>query len=277
MKFTKMHGIGNDYVYVNCFEEVISDPESTAIMVSDRHFGVGSDGLIMICPSKAADFRMRMFNADGSEGEMCGNGIRCVGKYVFDKGMTSKTTVEIETLAGIKILEMTAKEGRVEKVKVDMGEPILKPSEIPVLLGEETCISMDISTVGDSYKATCVSMGNPHVVVFVDSVDEIEIDKKGPPMENHKVFPNRVNTEFVEILDNGELKMRVWERGSGETLACGTGACAVLVASVLNKKSPRTNTVHLLGGDLSIEWNEFDNHVYMTGPATTVFEGEIKI
>lgn len=277
MKFTKMQGIGNDYVYVNCFEEKISDPNSVAIKVSDRHFGVGSDGLIMICPSDIADFRMRMFNADGSEGEMCGNGIRCIGKFVFDKGLTDKTTVTVETLAGIKILELYVSDGLVKKVKVDMGEPILKPDDVTVLVGTDTCIAQEISTGEDIYTATCVSMGNPHAVVYVDSVDVIEIEKKGPPMENHNVFPNRVNTEFVEILDNGELKMRVWERGSGETLACGTGACAVLVASVLNEKSPRKNTVHLLGGNLEIEWNENDNHVYMTGPAETVFEGEINI
>jgi len=277
MKFTKMQGIGNDYVYVNCFKEKISDPKAVAIMVRDRHFGVGSDGLIMICPSDTADFRMRMFNADGSEGEMCGNGIRCVGKFVYDKGLTDKTTVSIETLAGIKNLDMFISDGLVDKVKVDMGEPILKPADIPVLAGDDTCISQEISTGDDSYSATCVSMGNPHAVVYVDSVEDIEIEKKGPPMEYHKVFPNRVNTEFVELLDNGELKMRVWERGSGETLACGTGACAVLVASVLNEKSPRKNIVHLLGGDLEIEWNENDNHVYMTGPAETVFEGEINI
>lgn len=277
MKFTKMHGIGNDYVYVNCFEETVSDPKSLAITVSDRHFGIGSDGLIMICQSDITDFKMRMFNADGSEGEMCGNGIRCVGKFVYDKGLTSKKTVSIETLAGIKILELFTNNNLVEKVRVDMGEPILVPVDIPVLLGEEACIAMEIETSDDMYSATCVSMGNPHAVVFVNSVESIDIEKKGPPMEYNKVFPNRVNTEFVEILDNGELKMRVWERGSGETLACGTGACAVLVASVLNDKSSRKNTIHLLGGSLEIEWNKNDNHVYMTGSATTVFEGNIKI
>ncbi len=277
MKFTKMQGIGNDYVYINCFEETVTDPKALAITVSDRHFGIGSDGLILICQSDIADFRMRMFNADGSEGEMCGNGIRCVGKFVYDKGLTDKKTVSIETLAGIKILELFTVDNIVEKVKVDMGEPILKPSDIPVLLGRETCISLEISTVDDSYSVTCVSMGNPHAVVYVESVDMIEIEKKGPPMENNEVFPNRVNTEFVEVLDNGELKMRVWERGSGETLACGTGACAVLVASVLNNKSSRENIIHLLGGNLEIEWDETDNHVYMTGPAVTVFEGDIKI
>ncbi|MCD6322948.1 MAG: diaminopimelate epimerase [Clostridiales bacterium] len=277
MKFTKMQGIGNDYVYINCFEETVTDPKALAITVSDRHFGIGSDGLIMICQSDIADFRMRMFNADGSEGEMCGNGIRCVGKFVYDKGLTDNKTVSIETLAGIKILELFTVDNMVEKVKVDMGEPILKPSDIPVLLGNETCISLEISTDDDSYLATCVSMGNPHAVVYVESVDMIEVEKKGPPMENNEVFPNRVNTEFVEVMNNGELKMRVWERGSGETLACGTGACAVLVASVLNNKSSRENIIHLLGGNLEIKWDETDNHVYMTGPAVTVFEGDIII
>lgn len=277
MKFTKMQGIGNDYVYVNCFNETIEDPSAAAVRVSDRHFGVGSDGLILICPSEKADFRMRMFNADGSEGEMCGNGIRCVGKFVYDKGLTDKTEVTVETLAGIKVLQFFIRDGEVEKVRVDMGEPILAPKDIPVAADGESCISVPVTTTEDSYEMTCVSMGNPHAVIYIDSVDDIEIEKIGPPMENHEVFPNRVNTEFVRVLDDGTLKMRVWERGSGETLACGTGACAVLVASVLNGKSTRNNTVHLLGGDLEIEWNEDDNHVYMTGPAVTVFEGEINI
>lgn len=277
MKFTKMHGIGNDYVYINCLEETIENPKETAIKVSDRHFGVGSDGLILICPSDKADFRMRMFNADGSEGEMCGNGIRCVGKYVYDKGLTDKTTVSIETLAGNKSLELYIKDSMVYKVRVDMGEPVLLPSGIPVKLGTDSCISQTIETDENTYSVTCVSMGNPHAVVYVDSVADVDIEKDGPPMENHPLFPNRINTEFVKIEDDKSLRMRVWERGSGETLACGTGACAVLVASVLNNKSGRKNTVHLLGGDLEIEWNETDNHVYMTGPAVTVFEGEITI
>lgn len=277
MKFTKMHGIGNDYVYINCLEETIENPKETAIKVSDRHFGVGSDGLILICPSDKADFRMRMFNVDGSEGEMCGNGIRCVGKYVYDKGLTDKTTVSIETLAGNKSLELYIKDSMVYKVRVDMGEPVLLPSGIPVKLGTDSCISQTIETDENTYSVTCVSMGNPHAVVYVDSVADVDIEKDGPPMENHPLFPNRINTEFVKIEDDKSLRMRVWERGSGETLACGTGACAVLVASVLNNKSGRKNTVHLLGGDLEIEWNETDNHVYMTGPAVTVFEGEITI
>lgn len=277
MKFTKMHGIGNDYIYVNCFKETVIDPGKVAIEVSDRHFGIGGDGLILICPSDKADFRMRMFNADGSEGEMCGNGIRCVGKYVYDKGLTGNIKVSIETLAGIKILEMQTKNGLVEKVKVDMGEPVLKPGLIPVLYEGDRFIARNISTSEGTFSATCISMGNPHAVVYVDSVEAVEIERVGPPMENHSLFPNRINTEFVEVIDEKTLKMRVWERGSGETLACGTGACAVLVASVLNGASLRKATVRLLGGDLEIEWNESDNHVYMTGPAVTVFEGEIKI
>lgn len=277
MKFTKMHGIGNDYVYVNCLNEKIENPSAVAIVVSDRHFGIGSDGLILICPSEKADFKMRMFNADGSEGEMCGNGIRCVGKFIYDKGLSKKKTIDIETLAGIKILELEVKNGEVKRACVDMGEPILKPAEVPVLFDGESCIDRHISSTVAEYNITCVSMGNPHAVTYVDSVDAVEIEKEGPPMETHELFPNRINTEFVEVLDDGTLKMRVWERGSGETLACGTGACAVLVASVLNGKSPRKNTVRLLGGDLDIEWNKEDNHVYMTGPAVTVFEGEINI
>lgn len=277
MKFTKMQGIGNDYVYVNCFEEKVENPSKTAVFVSDRHFGIGSDGLILICPSDKSDFRMRMFNADGSEGEMCGNGIRCVGKFVYDKKMTDKETITVETLAGIKELRLLTKDGLVENVRVDMGEPILRPADIPASIKGDECIDMEISSNGSDYRITCVSMGNPHAVTYVDSVSDIDIGRQGPPMENHEMFPRRVNTEFVEILEDGTLRMRVWERGSGETLACGTGACAVLVASVLNKKSPRRNTVRLLGGDLEIEWNREDNHVYMTGPAVTVFEGAINI
>lgn len=277
MKFTKMQGIGNDYVYVNCFEEKVENPSKTAVFVSDRHFGIGSDGLILIYPSDKSDFRMRMFNADGSEGEMCGNGIRCVGKFVYDKKMTDKETITVETLAGIKELRLLTKDGLVENVRVDMGEPILRPADIPASIKGDECIDMEISSNGSDYRITCVSMGNPHAVTYVDSVSDIDIGRQGPPMENHEMFPRRVNTEFVEILEDGTLRMRVWERGSGETLACGTGACAVLVASVLNKKSPRRNTVRLLGGDLEIEWNREDNHVYMTGPAVTVFEGAINI
>ncbi len=277
MKFTKMQGIGNDYVYVNCFEETVGNPSGTAVKISERHFGVGADGMILICPSENADFRMRMFNADGSEGEMCGNGIRCVGKYVYDKGLTDKTSVAIETLAGIKMLEMETVGGKVSRVTVDMGEPVLNPPDIPVKYEGGQCISVPVATPAGEYEITCVSMGNPHAVTYVDSLDVIDIEKEGPHMENHPMFPNRVNTEFVQVIDKNTLKMRVWERGSGETLACGTGACAVLVASVMNNVSHRKADVRLLGGELTVEWNEDNNHVYMTGPAETVFEGEIEI
>lgn len=277
MKFTKMQGIGNDYVYINCFEETVDNPNELSVKVSDRHFGIGSDGLILICPSDKADFKMRMFNSDGTEGEMCGNGIRCVGKYVYDNKMTGKTTVSIETLAGIKILELKTDGNEVTAVTVDMGEPVLIPEDIPIVFKGEKFISQPIETSEGTYYVTCVSMGNPHAVIYVDSVEDVDIEVEGPPMEMHEMFPNKTNTEFVELLNEKTLKMRVWERGSGETLACGTGACAVLVASVLNGKSPRKATVKLLGGDLEIEWNEKDNHVYMTGRAEKVFEGEINV
>lgn len=277
MKFTKMHGIGNDYVYVNCFEEKIENPSEVAIKVSDRHFGIGSDGLVLIMPSQTEDFRMRMFNADGSEAEMCGNAIRCVGKYVYDNGLTDKDTISVETLAGTKILKMQIEEGKVKTVRVDMGEPILDSEKIPVTSNKEKFIDEDVEVDGENYKVTCVSMGNPHAVTYMNDIDHLKIEEIGPKFEHHEIFPKRTNTEFVEVLDRSTLKMRVWERGAGETLACGTGACAVLVASVLNGVSERKATVKLIGGDLLIEWNEQDNHVYMTGPATKVFDGEIKI
>lgn len=277
MKFTKMHGIGNDYIYVNCIEQCIENPSQVAKIVSNRHFGIGSDGLVLILPSEKAEFRMRMFNADGSEAEMCGNAIRCVGKYVYDNALTDKTTISIETLAGIKILKMTVEEGKVSLIRVDMGEPILVPEKIPVLSKKENFISEPVDVDDKIYTVTCVSMGNPHAVIYVDNVDDFRLMEIGPKMEIHKLFPRKINAEFVQILDRNTLKMRVWERGAGETLACGTGACAVLVASVLNNLSERKSTVKLLGGDLLIEWNAEDNHVYMTGPATKVFDGEIEI
>lgn len=277
MKFTKMHGIGNDYVYVNCFEEQVEDPNNAAVKVSDRHFGIGSDGLVLIMPSDKADFRMRMFNSDGSEAEMCGNAIRCVGKYVYDKNLTNKETITIETLAGIKILDLTVENEEVTLVKVNMGEPILKPGEIPVISDKVLFVNENVNIEDKDYKVTCVSMGNPHAVIYMNDIDNLKIEKLGPKFENNKLFPQRINTEFVEVIDYKTLKMRVWERGAGETLACGTGACAVLVSSVLNKLSDRKATVKLIGGDLLIEWNEKDNHVYMTGPAQVSFEGEIKI
>lgn len=277
MKFTKMQGLGNDYIYVNCFEEAVSDPTEVAKFVSDRHFGIGSDGLVLILPSQIADFRMRMLNSDGSEAEMCGNAIRCVGKYVYDNGMTDKTTVRVETLAGIKILDLSLENGKVVLVKVDMGEPILKPRDIPVDSDKDLFVSEPVTIDGKEYKVTCVSMGNPHAVTYVDSVEQFPLEVVGPKMETHRLYPRKINSEFVEVIDRQTLKMRVWERGAGETLACGTGACGVLVASVLNGISDRKSVIKLLGGDLIIEWNEKDNHVYMTGPAVKVFDGEIHL
>lgn len=261
MRFTKMQGLGNDYVYLDCTRSTPEKLPELAVKMADRHFGVGGDGLICICSSERADFRMRMFNADGSEGEMCGNGIRCVGKFVYDKGLTDKTTVTVETLAGIKTLQLTAEGGRVISVTVDMGAPEVQEKR-----------SLDI--LGRSYEIRPVSMGNPHAVTFLEGVDALELPDIGPHFEHHPSFPNRTNTEFVEVESPKLLKMRVWERGSGETLACGTGACATLVAAVLEGKAERRATVRLLGGDLLIHWDETDGHVYMTGPAVTVFEGE---
>ncbi len=276
MKFTKMQGLGNDYVYVNGFEEKIENPSKLAVKVSDRHFGIGSDGLILINPSKAADFEMEMYNADGSRGEMCGNGIRCVAKYVYDYGLTDKTQISIETLGGIKYLELTVEEGKVVQVQVDMGKPELRPGKIPVIAEGDTVIDAPIEVEGKEYKMTGVSMGNPHIVIYMDDIDNLEIEKIGPKFENHKRFPNRINTEFVEVLDRNTVKMRVWERGSGETLACGTGACAVAVACILNGLTEDEVTVRLLGGDLFIKWDREKDTVYMTGPAETVFDGEWK-
>lgn len=274
MQFTKMHGLGNDYVYINCFEEKVENPSELARFVSDRHFGVGSDGLVLILPSEKADFRMRMFNADGSEAEMCGNAIRCVGKYVYDNKLTGKKTITVETLAGVKILELfTGKDQKVNLVRVDMGEPILNPRDIPVDSGMERFINEPVEIMGEEYHVTCVSMGNPHAVTYVGNVKEFPLERIGPLMENHPLFPRRINAEFVEIVSRTHLKMRVWERGAGETMACGTGACAVLVASCLNGLSERKAMVELLGGNLTIEWNEENNRVYKTGPAVSVFKG----
>lgn len=282
MKFTKMQGLGNDYVYVNCFQEKIDNPPEVARFVSDRHFGIGSDGLIMINPSKVADFEMEMYNADGSRGEMCGNGIRCVAKYVYDYGLTDKTHISVETLGGIKYLDLTVKDGKVELVRVDMGEPELDPEKIPIIMkgySDETdrVLNAQIKVDGKEYHMTGVSMGNPHDVVYIDDVQGLDIEKIGPKFENHERFPQRINTEFARVIDRKTVEMRVWERGSGETLACGTGACAVAVASILNGYTEREVEIRLLGGNLQIEWNEEDNHVYMTGPATVVFDGEIEL
>lgn len=274
MKFTKMHGCGNDYVYINCFNETVQDPSALAIKVSDRHFGIGSDGLILICPSTVADFRMRMFNADGSEGEMCGNGIRCVAKYVYDHGMTDAKKISIETGAGIKYLDLTVEDGKVSLVKVDMGEPILAPAEIPVDFAGERMVNEPVEVDGKEWNMTCVSMGNPHAVVFVPDTKSLELEKMGPHFEHHKIFPKRTNTEFVQILSRNEINMRVWERGSGETLACGTGTCASVMACILNGYTEHEVLVHLIGGDLTIHYDEKSNHIFMTGPAVTVFEGE---
>lgn len=277
MRFTKMQGLGNDYVYVNCFREEVKDAPAVSIKVSDRHFGIGSDGLILIKPSEIADFKMDMYNADGSQAEMCGNGIRCVGKYVFDYGLTQKTDISVETLAGIKYLHFQITDGKVSLVTVDMGEPELVPANIPVVSANDRAINEEIIVDGQAYKMTCVSMGNPHAVVYIDSTKDLEIEKIGPSFENHKVFPRRVNTEFIQVLNRKEVNMRVWERGSGETLACGTGACASTVAGVLCGVTDEEITLHLLGGDLRVKWDQADNHVYMTGPAKVVFDGEIDI
>ena len=277
MHFTKMHGIGNDYVYVDCTRETVADPARTAIVVSDRHFGIGSDGLILIKPSDEADFEMDMYNADGSRGKMCGNGIRCVGKYVYDHGLTDKTTVRIATGSGVKILELTVEDGKAVLLKVDMGAAILKPADIPVRLEGDRAVDVPVTIGGKEWRITCVSMGNPHCVTFVPEVEDLPLEKIGPLFENDDIFPDRVNTEFVKVLDDHTLRMRVWERGSGETWACGTGACATAVAAILNGLAQNPVTVKLNGGDLLIDWDRESGHIFMTGPATEVFEGDIDL
>ncbi len=277
MKFTKMHGIGNDYIYFNCLDNDIKDPNGLSIALSDRHFGVGGDGIVMIMRSEIADFRMRMFNADGSEGKMCGNATRCIGKYVYEKGLTDKTEFALETLGGIKILKLNVDNGKVVSVTVDMGKAILNPAEIPVLLDGDCVVAKKTVLAGKEHEITCVSMGNPHCVIFTEGIDNLDLEKIGPCYENDPIFPERVNTEFVEIIDNKTLKMRVWERGSGETWACGTGASAVCVAAVLNGicEYDTDVLVKLRGGDLTINYKK-DGTVYMTGPATFVFDGELE-
>lgn len=275
MKFTKMEGLGNDYVYINCFQEKVENPGELAIHYSNRHFGIGSDGVILIKPSEIADFCMDMYNADGSRSEMCGNGIRCVGKYVYDYGLTDKTEISVETLAGIKYLKLILKDGKVDLVTVDMGEPELQADKIPVALRLDEVIDQPIQVGNTVYQMTCVSMGNPHAVVFVDAVDKFPLETVGPLFEHHVMFPNRVNAEFIEVLNRKEVNMRVWERGTGETLACGTGACASTVACILNHKTEDEITLHLLGGDLKVAWDREKNKIYMTGPARVVFDGEI--
>ena len=279
IKFTKMHGLGNDYVYIDATSKTgqeINDPSSLAKFVSDRHFGIGSDGLILICDSDVADFKMRMFNYDGSEAEMCGNGIRCVGKFVYDKGLTNHDLITIETLAGIKILKLNVVDGKVDTVRVDMGEPILDPELIPVVSDESIVKNLKLNAEGKDFIFSCVSMGNPHAITIVDNVKDFQVEKYGSVLEVDKHFPKRSNIEFIELVNKSKIKMRVWERGAGETLACGTGACASAVACNLNGYTDKRVTVELLGGNLDIEWSDVDNHVYMTGPATTVFEGTLE-
>ena len=282
IKFTKMEGLGNDYVYIDCTNQEIKQESDLAKFVSNRHFGIGSDGLILIKKSSVADFKMQMFNSDGSEAEMCGNGIRCVGKFVYDKGLTQKDTITVETLAGIKKLKLNVENEKVKTVRVDMGEPILQSEEIPAkdgkVLKSKDNIEFYKVNVGigkDLKELTCVSMGNPHAIDFINSTSELEIEQYGPIIEKDNHFPKKVNAEFIEIVNKNYIKMRVWERGAGETLACGTGACASVVSSYLNGYTDRKVTVELLGGNLEIEWSEEDNHIYMTGPANTVFDGEL--
>lgn len=277
MEFTKMQGCGNDYVYVNGFENKIDNPNKLSEIVSDRHFGIGSDGLIVINPSEKADFKMSMYNADGSEGKMCGNGIRCVAKYVYDNKMTDKTTITVETLSGIKTLELNVKNDKVETVKVNMGTPILLPKDVPVVSDKDKVVDEPIVIDDKEYRITCVSMGNPHAITFIENTDDLEIETIGPKFENNPIFPDRVNTEFIQVLERNTVKMRVWERGSGETFACGTGACATVVACVLNGLTDDKVTVKLLGGDLFIEYNREENTVYMTGPAKVSFTGKIEV
>ena len=294
MKFTKMQGIGNDNVYVNCIEEKVEDPSALAIQVSDRHFGIGSDGLILIKPSDKADFFMEMYNSDGSRAQMCGNGIRCVAKYVYDYRLTDKKEIAIDTLAGIKYIQLKVDPAtdKVVSARVNMGSPVLRASEVPVRLAgkdiegitshriEDAVVSQTLNVAGRDYQVTCVSMGNPHCVVFMDDdfdMDNFRIEEIGPLFENHEVFPERTNTEFVKVIDKNNLQMRVWERGAGETLACGTGCCASLVAAVLNGFTEDEAVLHVLGGKLNISWNRKENTVYMEGPAVTVFDGDIDI
>lgn len=273
MRFTKMQGCGNDYIYINCFEEVVREPERLAVAMSERHFGVGADGLVLILPSETGDFRMRMFNLDGSEGEMCGNAVRCIGKYVYERGMTEKTHIALETAGGMKYLELHVRNGIVETVTVDMGAPILEAERIPVRSGKSPVVCERLKILDREFDFTCVSMGNPHGVVFVEDAAAFPVEKYGSAAEIHPIFPKKANIEFVERIDSAHIKMRVWERGSGETMACGTGASAAAVACILNGCCGRNVEVALKGGALQIEWREADGHVYMTGPAAFSFDG----
>jgi diaminopimelate epimerase len=273
MRFIKMHGIGNDYVYIDCFRDAVSEPEKLAVHISDRHFGVGGDGLILIMPSDKADARMRMFNADGSEAQMCGNGIRCLAKYVYESGISRKPAITVETPAGVLSLQLITANGRVERVTVNMGIPQLRRQDIPMHGAGDRVLREKLAAGDREFEVTCVSMGNPHCVIYVDHVAQFPVTHYGPLLEHHPQFPERTNVEWIEWLNSREIRQRTWERGSGETLACGTGACAATVASVLNGKTARSVTVHLLGGDLEVEWAT-DEYVYMTGPAVEVFRGE---
>jgi len=275
MKFTKMQGCGNDYVYVNCFEEKIENASEMAVKVSNRNFGIGSDGLILICPSEVADVRMEMYNADGSQSQMCGNGVRCVGKYAYDYGIVDKEVITVETLAGIKTLHLHIENGKAVELTVDMGVPEVKPELVPVKAEGEAVIAQKIVAGGREYEITCVSMGNPHAITFVEETKAVEIEQIGPEFEYHDMFPERTNTEFIQVLNKQEINMRVWERGSGETLACGTGACASVYACILNGKTGDEVTVHLLGGDLRVRYDRETGHIFMTGPAVAVFDGEL--
>lgn len=277
LKFTKMHGAGNDYIYINGFQHKIDNPGELAIKLSNRNFGIGSDGLVLILPSETCDFRMQMFNSDGSEAEMCGNASRCVGKFVYDNGLTSKKEITLETLAGTKYITLLDGDAKSRKITVDMGEPILDPQFIPVNVDSKPVINYPLDIDGKIWEVTCVSMGNPHAVTFTKDIDKLDLPVLGPKFEKNPIFPRKTNTEFIEVIDGNNLNMRVWERGAGETLACGTGACAAAVAASLNGLTDRKVTIHLLGGDLNIEWRESNNHVYMTGEAVTVFEGTLKI
>ncbi len=274
MRFTKMHGIGNDYIYVNCFEEIVANPRELAIAMSRHHFGVGADGLVLIEPSDTADFGMRIFNQDGSEAQMCGNAARCIGKYVYERGLTQKTEIMLRTLGGLRPLKLTVENGLVTSVRVDMGSPELNPRLIPVDLPGEMVLDQRIQAAGHMYQITCVSMGNPHAVLFVEDPDLVNLPVVGPAIENNSVFPQRTNVEFVKIIRRDLIQMRVWERGTGETLACGTGACASLVASVLRGRADRQATLQLLGGNLKVFWSAEDNHVYQEGPGEFVFDGQ---
>ncbi|HSK69073.1 MAG TPA: diaminopimelate epimerase [Candidatus Limnocylindria bacterium] len=274
MRFTKMHGIGNDYIFVNCFEEIVQDPSRQAVIMSRPHFGVGSDGLVLIEGSDTADFGMRIFNPDGTEAEMCGNASRCIGKYVYERGMTDKTELTLSTKSGIRQLSLTVERGKVSRVKVNMGTPELNPRNILVDLPGEMVLRHRLQIMGQDWYITCVNMGNPHCVIFVKDPEAIDVATLGPMFENHPLFPRRTNVEFVRVIRRDVLQMRVWERGAGETLACGTGASAALVAAVLGGLSDRTVQMKLLGGNLELSWNAEDNHVYQTGPAEYVFDGE---